>query len=73
MRGSLNKLLEPCTLDVVLELNAQRAVVPGVCKTAVDLAACVYKAAVFAQSNDFFHCLVEIFHIFFHLSVFIRY
>ena len=29
--GFLHELLQPCLLDVVLKLNTQRAVVPGVC------------------------------------------
>ena len=44
----LNEFFEPGFFDVVLELNAEGAVVPGICKTAVDLAAGVHYAAVFA-------------------------
>ena len=40
----LNELFEPCLLDVVFELNAQRTVVPCISKTAVDLGARVYEA-----------------------------
>ena len=35
----LNELLQPCVLDVVLELNAERAVVPCICQTAVNFRA----------------------------------
>ena len=56
----LDKLLHPGLLDVVLELNAQGAVVPAVGQAAVDLAAGVDKPAVFAEVDDhvkrFFHC-----------------
>ena len=58
----LNEFLEPGLLDVVLELNAEGAVVPGVCKTAVDLAARVHEAAVFAQCNDLVHGFFAVFH-----------
>ena len=51
----LNKLLQPGLLDIVLELHAERAVVPAVCKSAVDLASCVNIATVFAQGNDLVH------------------
>ena len=51
----LNELLQPGFLDIVLELHAERAVVPAVCKSAVDLAACVNIAAVLAQGDDLVH------------------
>ena len=51
----LDKLLPPGLLDVVLQLHAQRTVVPGVGKTAVDLAARKNKASAFAQRNQFIH------------------
>ena len=44
----LHELLPPGVLDVLLELCAEGAVVPGVGKAAVDLAAGEDKAAVFA-------------------------
>ena len=52
----LHELLPPGPLDVVLELDAQGAVVPGVGETAVDLAPRKNKAAVFAQRDQFIHC-----------------
>ena len=58
----LNKLLQPRLLDVVFEFNAQRAVVPGVCKAAVYLASGIHIAAVFAQGNDLVHSLFAVFH-----------
>ncbi len=61
----LHELLEPCLLHVVLELHAEGAVVPGVCKPAVDLAARVHKAAVLAQRYDLVHCLFVVFHFLF--------
>ena len=61
----LNELLQPCFFDVVLEFNAERAVVPGIGQPAVDLAAGVDEAAVFAQGNDLVHCFFAVFHCFF--------
>ena len=56
IRGFLHELLPPCFFDVVLELHAQRTVVPAVCQTAVNLGTGKDEAAVFAQGYDFFHC-----------------
>ena len=53
----LYKFLPPGSLNVVFQLHTQIAVVPGVSQTAVDLAARIYKPAVFSQSYDFLHCL----------------
>ena len=58
----LNELFEPGLLDVVFELNAEGTVVPGVGKSAVDLAAGVHEAAVFAQCNDLVHGFFAFFH-----------
>ena len=58
VRGLLYKLLPPCTLDVVFQFHTQRAVVPGVCQTAVDLRARVYKAAGLAEVYDFIHAFL---------------
>ncbi len=52
----LNELFPPSTLDVVFELNSERAVVPGVCKTAVNFGACEYVASALTKSNYFVHC-----------------
>ena len=59
----LHEFLHPGPLHVVLELHAQRAVVPAVGQAAVDLAARVYKAAVLAQVDDGFKGLFAVFHI----------
>ena len=59
----LHELLPPCLLDVVLQLHAQRAVVPGVGQAAVDLGACEDDAAVFAQRHDLVHGLFSVFHV----------
>ena len=64
----LHKALPPRALDVVFELNAERAVIPRVCKTAIDLGTGVYKAAVFAECNDLVHCFFGIVHILLLLS-----
>ncbi|MPM19201.1 hypothetical protein SDC9_65619 [bioreactor metagenome] len=52
----LHELAPPCALDVVFEFHAQRAVIPGVRETAVDLAAGVNKTAPLAQGDDLIHC-----------------
>ena len=52
----------PSFLDVVLELNAQGAVVPGVGETAVDLGAGEDEAAVLTQRDDLIHCFCGIIH-----------
>ena len=48
----LDKLLQPCFLDVVLELNAQGAVVPAVGKTAIDLRTGEHVTTVLAEIDD---------------------
>ena len=60
--GLLHELFQPCLFDVVLELNAERAVVPAVGQTAVDLGACEDKTTVFAEGNDLVHGLFTVFH-----------
>ena len=65
----LHELLPPGVLDVLLQLRAEGAVVPGVGKAAVDLAAGEDKAAVFAQCDDLVHRLFGVFHGEFLLSV----
>ena len=58
----LDELLPPGVLDILLQLRTKRAVVPGVGKAAVDLAAGEHEAPVFAQGNDFVHGLFSVFH-----------
>ena len=58
----LHELLPPSLLDVVLELNAQGAVVPRVGETAVDLGAGEDEAAVLTQRDDLVHSLCGIIH-----------
>ena len=60
----LHELLPPCALDVVFQLHAERAVVPGVGEAAVDLGAGVHKAAVLAQGDDLVHGFFGVFHCF---------
>ena len=62
VRAFLHEFLEPGLFDVVLELNAERAVVPAVGQTAVDLGACEDKTTVFAEGNDLVHGLFTVFH-----------
>ena len=52
----LNEFLPPRPFDVVLEFNAQRAEVPRIGQTAIDLASGENKAAVLAESRQFVHC-----------------
>ena len=62
VRAFLHEFLEPGLFDVVLELNAERAVVPAVGQAAVNFGACKDKAAVFAKGNDLVHGLFAVFH-----------
>ena len=56
-RGLLHEFLPPCFLDIVLELNAEVAVIPGIRQSAVNLGAGIDKASRVAKSNDLIHCL----------------
>ena len=58
----LDKFFPPGAFDVVFEFNAEGAVVPGIGKAAVDLAAGIDKASAFAERNDFFHCFFSVVH-----------
>ena len=58
----LHELLAPRGFDVVFKLHAERAVVPGVGKAAVDLRAGIHEATALAQGYDFVHCLFAVFH-----------
>ena len=58
----LDELLQPGLLNVVLELDTQRAVVPRVCQTAVDLGTCVDVAAVLAEIDDHVKRLFTVLH-----------
>jgi len=60
----LHEFLPPGFFDVIFQLGAQRAVVPGVGEAAVDLAAGEDEAAVFAQGHDPVHGFLLIFHFF---------
>ncbi len=60
----LDEALAPGVLHIVLEPGAQRAVVPGVGKAAVDLRAGEYEAAVFAQGDDLVHGFFGVVHVF---------
>jgi hypothetical protein len=54
--------LPPSLFDVVFELHTKGTVVPGVCQAAVDLAARVDEASVFAKADDFFHGFFAVVH-----------
>ena len=58
----LHEFLPPCFFDIVLQLDTQRAVVPGISQAAVNLRARIYEPAVFAQVHNFFHRLFGCFH-----------
>ena len=58
----LNELLPPCLFDVVLQLHAQRAVVPGVGQAPVNFRAGKDEAPVFAQGHDLVHGFFRVFH-----------
>ena len=61
----LDEALAPGVLHVILETGAQRAVVPGVGKAAVDLGPGKDEAAVLAQGDDFVHGFFSVVHIHF--------
>ena len=58
----LHELLQPCFLDVVLELDAQRAVIPAVGKTAIDLRTGEHVTTVLAEVDDHIKGLFALFH-----------
>ncbi len=57
----LNELFQPGVLDVVLQQNTKRAVVPCISKTAVDLRAGVNEALRLTQINDLVHYFFIVF------------
>ena len=59
----LNEFLPPCALDVVFQLHAQRAVIPGVGETAVDIRAGIDEAAALTERDDFLHGFVRVVHV----------
>ena len=58
----LHELLPPGALDVVLQLHAERAVIPGVREAAVDLRARVDEASALAQCDDLVHGFFGVLH-----------
>ena len=58
----LHEFFPPGALDVVLQLDPERAVVPGVGQAAVDFRAGINKAAPLGEGDDFFHCFVGVLH-----------
>ena len=59
----LHKLLPPGAFHIVFQLNAERTIVPGVRKSAVDFASGENKASAFAESYNFVHCLICVEHV----------
>ena len=60
IRILLDKFLPPGFLDIVLKLNAQIAVVPGIRQTAVNFGAREDKSSGFCQCYNFIHCLFHV-------------
>ena len=58
----LNELLPPRLFDVVLQLHAQRTVVPGVGQAPVNFGAGKDEAPIFAQGHDLVHGFFRVFH-----------
>ena len=58
----LHELLQPRLFDIVLEFHAQRAVVPRVGQTAVNLRTCINIASVLAQIHNHIQCLFTVIH-----------
>ena len=58
----LHEFLQPCLFDIVLELNAQRAVVPAVGQTAVNLGTGEHITTVLAEIDDHIKGLFALFH-----------
>ena len=65
----LHELLQPCLLDVVLELHAQGAVVPAVGQAAVDFRTGEHITTVLAEVYDHVKGLFALFHCKYILSV----
>ena len=55
IRIMADKGIPPCFLNIVLELYAERAVIPCIGQSAVDLGAGVHKTAGLRKSNDLVH------------------
>ena len=60
--GLLDELFQPCLLDVVLEFHTQRAVVPGVGQTAVNLGTGIDIAPVLAEIYNHIQCFFAVLH-----------
>ena len=58
----LHEFLPPRALNVVFQFHAERAVVPGVRQSAVDIRPGIYKAPAFAQGDDFVHGFFTVVH-----------
>ena len=68
----LNKFFPPGLFHVVLQLNAQRTVIPGVGKTAINLAARENKAPALAQGHKFLHGFLGVLHVFLLFQIWLR-
>ena len=53
-----DEFFPPRFFDIVFKFDAQRTVVPGVCKTAVNFASREDEAAVFRKRDEFIHCQI---------------
>ncbi len=55
LRGFLHEFFPPRLLDIILQLHAERAVIPCIGKSAVNLRAGINETAAAAQIYDFVH------------------
>ena len=67
VRVLLYEFLPPGPFYIVLELHAKVAIVPCICKTAVDFRSRIHKPSGFRKSHDFVHCLFHHFSLSFHI------
>ena len=58
----LDEFLPPGALDVIFQLHAQGAVIPGIGQSAIYVGAGENKAPSLAQSDDFFHGFFRVLH-----------
>ena len=59
--GFLHEFLPPDFFDIVFQLHAKIAVIPGIGQAPVDLAAGVDKASRFGKVDDLIHCFFHVF------------
>ena len=55
---TLDELLPPGALYIVLELDAEISVIPGIRKSSIDLGAGIDEASRLREGNDRVHCII---------------